>query len=57
MQRDPYRYINSDSDRGLFNMQLQLENQDYIAKQYKYIEHIWNWHNQKRKKMHVGDLY
>ena len=50
MQRDPYRYINSDSDRGLFNMQLQLENQDYIAKQYKYIEHIWNWHNQKRKK-------
>ena len=51
-----YRDIDSDSDRGLFNIKLHTKvlHQVYIAKQYEHIEKIWTWHN---KKYLLGDLY
>ena len=51
-----YSDSDSDSDRGLFNIKLHTKvlHQVYIAKQYKHIEQIWTWHNQKYL---LGDLY
>ena len=39
--------IDSEPDRGLFNIKLHMEvlHQVYITKQYEHIEQIWTWHN------------